>query len=833
MSNNNLNLIEESVSALLHALLYVKKDDFKNLTSTKDLEKFVLLKTDSIISACDDGFRASDFKKLYPIFKGYENKSIELKKSAVVSAIEILNQERSSSDIKEQTKNADDEPDISAKIAYENSVKLLESPVLSILGVGEKLSQTLNKKGISILQDVLFYLPYKYDDMTRIRKISELTVGEAALFHAKIIDFAVVNYGRRRTFEAVVADETGSITLKWFKYNQYLTKNFKRGEMMIVTGVVKHYNFAREMQHPQVKMLSAVDHENIDTKLEDLSGILPVYSETEGLKQYTIRKIVHNAVLNLSSHYLSPLDLSISKELGMPNINEAIKNLHIVDKKEDVEELNSFKSKYHERIIFEEFFYFELALALRKKGRILKRGIKFDNLADCCADLKKVIPFKLTSAQDKVVDEIMADIAAEKPINRLIQGDVGSGKTIVALFALYFAAKNSYQAAIMAPTEILATQHYKNLKKYFDELGISVALLTGSLKKKEREAILEKIASGETKVIIGTHAVIQDSVKMKRLGLVVIDEQHRFGVMQRTTLMKKGGKSKTKTSEERLPHVLIMTATPIPRTLAITVYGDLDVSIIDEMPPGRKPVKTKVYYESQRDTVYKHIAKELKAGNQAYIVYPLVAESDKLELMDATNMSEHLQNDIFPDFKLGLLHGRMKSGDKSDIMLRFKNREIDILVATTVIEVGIDVPSASIMVVEHAERFGLSQLHQLRGRVGRGGVEATCILLAQYKKSEESTRRLKVMEQTNDGFKIAEEDLNIRGPGEMLGTRQSGIPDFQVASLIRDLPILKIARKSAFALIHEDSKLENGINTIIKKELIRRMKGKLELASIG
>ena len=732
-----------------------------------------------------------------------------------------------------KSKKGSDEIKTNHLFDYENSLKILATPVQFISGVGPKLSLALSKKSINTVFDLLHFLPYRYEDLRNIQKIAKLSLGSIAVFTAKVIDFSVVRYGRRTIFEAVVADDTGSITLKWFKYSKYITDRFHRGDTLVISGTVKKYGHAKELHHPEVKKISAMDAASSDEQDDDLTKIRPVYSEIEGLTQYTLRKIMAIAVEKFLPDYFSPLDKLLSDKFGMESAAHAIRNLHLPDKDEDIDHLNSFKSNSHKRMIFDEFFYFEMVLAMRKKGRILKKGILFNYVNGSIDELKKIIPFTLTGAQDRVVQEIATDMSTTKPMNRLIQGDVGSGKTIVALFAIYIATKNSYQAAIMAPTEILATQHYKSLSKLLDKLGIKAALLTGSLKKKERDATLAAIKSGKIQVIIGTHAVIQESVEFCRLGLAIIDEQHRFGVAQRTLLTKKAKAGSDKNGDSENIDVLIMTATPIPRTLAITVYGDLDVSVIDEMPPGRKPVATKVYYEKQRAEVYDVIERELKAGNQAYIVYPLVNESEKMDLMDATNMYEHLSRDIFPDYRLGLLHGRIKSGEKSEIMRAFKERELDILVATTVIEVGIDIPTASIIVVEHAERFGLSQLHQLRGRVGRGDIPAKCVLLAQYARSEESKMRLKVMERTTDGFKIAEEDLKIRGPGEMLGTRQSGMPDFQIASLIRDLPTLRTARKMAFELVHADPKLANGINKIIKTELTKRMKGKLGLASIG
>jgi ATP-dependent DNA helicase RecG len=422
-----------------------------------------------------------------------------------------------------------------------------------------------------------------------------------------------------------------------------------------------------------------------------------------------------------------------------------------------------------------------------------------------------------------VIEEIKADMRNIFSMNRLLQGDVGCGKTVVSMAAMVCACENAYQAAIMAPTEILAEQHYSNIKEWSAMLGLKALLLTGGVKSAEKKSILRKIKSGDADIVIGTHALIQEGVEFRKLGFVVIDEQHRFGVMQRANLKLKGA----------APDVLIMTATPIPRSLAMTVYGDLDISVIDEVPPGKKPIRTKVFYDKSRDKVYEIIRKELEKGNQAFIVYPLVEESEALDLKDATKMAEHLQNDVFPEYRIKLMHGRMKSTEKDKIMADFSEKRADILVSTTVIEVGIDIPGASLMVIEHAERFGLSQLHQLRGRVGRSDIPSYCILVAGYALSDVSRKRLRIMEETNDGFRVAEEDLAIRGPGEFMGTRQSGLPDFRVANIFRDGKILNDARRNAFSLVEKDPCLQAEEHALLKKVLLKKWEGKLTLAKTG
>jgi ATP-dependent DNA helicase RecG len=462
-------------------------------------------------------------------------------------------------------------------------------------------------------------------------------------------------------------------------------------------------------------------------------------------------------------------------------------------------------------------------MALKKRGVALETGISFRTGGSLSQKLLHQLDFKLTRAQERVWDEIKEDLEKPHPMNRLIQGDVGSGKTVVAVLTCLYVIECGYQAAIMAPTEVLAEQHFLSLHRWLEPLGIKVGLLTSGVKGLEREDLHQRIRTGDIHLVIGTHAVIQEAVEFNRLGLAIIDEQHKFGVVQRGLLKKKG----------ESPDVLVMTATPIPRTLAMTIYGDLDVSLIDEMPPGRVPVETKVFPEPARSKVYRIVEDEVRKGRQAFIVYPLVEESEKLDLMDATRMAEHLQKEIFPEFRVGLLHGRLKSDEKEAIMTEVKEGGIHILVATTVIEVGVDIPNASVMVVEHAERFGLSQLHQLRGRIGRGRYPSKCILLAQYRSSEEARVRLRAMEKTTDGFKIAEEDLALRGPGEFFGIRQSGLPDLRVAHLIRDTPVLIEARKEAFRLIQEDPDLVHPAHGGLKDFFSKRWGGRMELATIG
>jgi len=698
----------------------------------------------------------------------------------------------------------------------------LLTPIQYVKGVGPKLAQLFERKGILTVEDALYFLPRSYEDRRNLKKISELKAGGKETGFGEILLSGVALYQnkRKRVFEVVAGDGSGVITLKWFRGNErYLRDRFKKGRKLIFSGEVRWFNYQKEIHHPDVEMVDG----DIEKDYLNFKRIVPIYSETEGLHQRTLRRLMKNVLNGYVDELSSPIPQEILKRQSLIDFQEAFQRVHFPPDGESIETLNLQQSDGHRRIIFDEFFFMELGMALKKRGMELETGISFKAEGLLAGRLLNHLSFQLTHAQERVLAEIKDDMKRPHPMNRLIQGDVGSGKTVVALLAGLYVIESGYQAAIMAPTEVLAEQHYFNLHRWLEPLGIQAALLTSSTKGSEREDLYERIRRGDVPLVIGTHAVIQEAVEFYRLGLAIIDEQHKFGVVQRGLLKKKGEN----------PDVLVMTATPIPRTLAMTLYGDLDVSLIDEMPPGRMPVTTKIFPESARERVYRIVEEEVRKGRQTFIVYPLIEESEKLDLKDATRMADHLQKDVFSDFRIGLLHGRMKSDEKETIMMEFKEGKIQILVATTVIEVGIDIPNASVMVVEHAERFGLSQLHQLRGRIGRGRYPSKCILLAQYRSSQEARVRLRAMEKTTNGFQIAEEDLALRGPGEFFGIRQSGLPDFRVAHIVRDTPILIEARKEAFRLIQEDPGLAHPDHSGIKSTLMKRWKGRLELATIG
>lgn len=705
--------------------------------------------------------------------------------------------------------------------------KNLETPIRCIKGVGPKTVEVLARKGIKTVEDALYILPNRYEDRRQLLSIAELRTGHVEVFFAEVRSAATVtSKGGRSFFEVAATDETGTIILKWFNFNHRFMKDVWRpGRKGVFTGEVTVYGSQREIRHPEVDWVK----DGIDPA-EFMSGdplnfgrIVPVYPLTEGLQQKSMRKILKTVLDDYSSSVETYIPPHILERHSLAPVASALSEVHFPGTSGNIEHYNERATRAHRTLVFDEFFFFQLGLAMKKHDAALEEGIPFQVTHKYTRSLLKLLPFTLTGAQKRVLSEIKEDLARPHPMHRLVQGDVGSGKTVVALMSALLAVENDCQVAIMAPTEILAEQHYLNIHHSCEQMGISVRLLTSRIKGKERTMALDEIASGRVRIVIGTHAVIQESVEFRRLGLGIIDEQHRFGVLQRSIMKKKGLN----------PHILVMTATPIPRTLALTVFGDLSLSVIDEIPAGRSPVVTMLCSESQRFEVYRYIKEEVAAGRQVYVVYPLVEESETSELKAARQMAEHLAAEVFPELRIGLLHGRLEPGEKEKVMCSFKSGEIDILVATTVIEVGVDVPNASVMVVEHAECFGLSQLHQLRGRVGRGSAQSRCILMAGSNISAEAEQRLKIMEDIADGFRIAEADLEMRGPGDFLGTRQAGLPDFRVASIIRDGRLLEEARKEAFALVEQDPGLASRENAKLREEIVRRWGGRLEMAGIA
>lgn len=661
-------------------------------------------------------------------------------------------------------------------------------------------------------EDLFYFFPYKYIDRRRLDSIRGLAPGQRTVVGQVVTSGLVFFRNRRRLFEVILSDGTGAVSLKWFHFYPQMQSRFKKGTTLMVSGPVTHYRHEPQFVHPEVQILNSDLMEEVSAP-----GIIPVYSEIPGLGQRRFRKIIENSFSRFVIEEVLPSE--IIARYQFPEKKEALFQLHFPPPSADVDEWNRAISPAHRREIFEEFFLMELALALKRRGNKQDLGIVFRWTVEAVKESLQKLPFPLTRAQRRVLHEILQDMAQPMPMNRLVQGDVGSGKTVVALLSALVAIQNGYQVALMVPTEILAEQHFRTASELLSCFKIIPALLTGSLTQSEKTKIRSRIRRGLHPLIIGTHAVISEGVEFQNLGLVIIDEQHRFGVLQRQALRAKGK-----------PDVLVMTATPIPRTLAMTVYGDLDVSIIDEMPPGRQPIRTDIVESRERGRLYQLIAQALDRGEQGYIVYPLVEESEKLVLKDADRMYQELKK-IFPDRTLALLHGRVKGEEKEKVFRDFKAGRVGLLVCTTVIEVGVDVPNATLMVIEHADRFGLSQLHQLRGRVGRGEKRSTCILVSDYQKTETAYKRLRVMCETQDGFRIAEEDLKIRGPGDFLGTRQAGLPEFRMANILRDQKILIEARKEAFQLIEQDPDLRHVPQ--LKEGLMIRWKERLALAEVG
>ncbi|WP_429886147.1 ATP-dependent DNA helicase RecG [Geoalkalibacter halelectricus] len=711
--------------------------------------------------------------------------------------------------------------------SYLRSRQLLATPLSHIRGVGPRLQQVLAKANLTTVEDVLYHLPHRYEDRREIRRIAQLRDGRQEVFVGEVLASAetFTPKARKRIYEVVVADGTGQVSLKWFHYRKgWMKKRFAVGTRAVFTGEIKRFGLVREVHHPDAEILGAKSLDQIMAE-DPLSfgRILPVYPLTEGLSQKVARKIFKQVVDQFAPLAVSPIPTDILKRNQILPLAQALAECHWPENPGAHLDLETGPGRARSALVFDEFFFLELGLALKRRGVVLEPGIAFAVTHKYTRPLAQMLPFRLTAAQRRVLGEIKHDMMAPHPMNRLVQGDVGSGKTIVALMAALVAIENHTQVAVVAPTEILAEQHYLQFHGWLEKLGLRAALLSGSLSNKEKSALHEKIRAGEVDLVVGTHAVLQQGVAFQRLGLGIIDEQHRFGVLQRGLLRHKGEN----------PDILVMTATPIPRTLSLTLYGDLALSVIDELPPGRTPVKTRVLSESRREEGYRLIKKALEKGRQAYIVYPLVEESEKSELQAASAAAQALQAEVFPQHRVGLLHGRLKPQEKEAVMAAFKNREIDVLVATTVIEVGIDVPNASVMLVEHAERFGLAQLHQLRGRVGRGAEQSHCLLMQSARCSVDGKRRLEVMAETTDGFRIAEADLEIRGPGEFLGTRQAGLPDFRVANLLRDGRMLEAAREEAFRLAQNPAFLSHAQYADTRQALMDRWGSRLELATIG
>lgn len=683
----------------------------------------------------------------------------------------------------------------------------LNKEIKYVKGIGPKRANKLSKLGIFTVSDLLFYFPRQYEDRNNLRKIFELKDEEKVTIRAIVSSIDTSNVRKGLVITKVgVRDETGFARLVFFN-QEYISSTLKKGDTVFVFGKVKKTSYGIEMSSCEVEQMS--------NNPKSTCGIMPIYPLTYGLTNKELINIVKTVFSNEQIYIKEYLPNKIIQKYKLCSIDFAVKNIHSPTNKE------SLKVALY-RLVFEEFLMLQLGLFLFKNGVTEKSGVKFEKEQNLVKILNS-LPFKLTNAQNRALNEIIDDMNCEKVMNRLVQGDVGSGKTVVALLALANCVLNGYQGALMAPTEILAEQHFISLNETLSPFGINVGLLVGSLTKKQKENVLQRVKENEIDILIGTHALIEDKVEFNNLGIVITDEQHRFGVRQRNKLSEKGYN----------PDILVMTATPIPRTLALILYGDLDISIIDELPPGRQPIETLAVYKDKREKAYNSLVRsEVQKGRQVYIVCPLVEESEAIEAKAAVDLVEELKSEFFSDLRLGLLHGKMKPSEKDETMKKFKNKELDILVSTTVIEVGVNVPNATLMIIENAERFGLAQLHQLRGRVGRGSHKSYCILIYSSK-SEVCSQRMSIMEETTDGFKISEKDLEIRGPGEFFGIRQHGLPELKVANIFKHMKILKIAQQEARYIISEDPKLNNYENEKIKKEILKKFENRLEEISLN
>lgn len=863
--------LKDDIDVLLKPIEFAAKNNFANLEKVKNLHELIL----DFLKKNKNNFNINEKETLILLEKGFlsfNDLQFEEKKKLINDLISFLHidlviekkiektekerkarVDRKIKEVRDEKKGAaektfqeektfdakkfSDEQYVSVTFTDESleqdffkvgtSLQKVLTPVNYVKGVGPKIAEIFKKKNINTIDDLFYFFPTRYEDREKNRKIRDVREGEDVFLEGKILLSGETRYGRRKVYEAILSDGNGTIKLKWFNFRTpYMNKKYTKDVNVKVYGTVKAFGRSLEIIHPDVEFLndSASDENEEEVKLDFdfYNNLIPIYSQTGSLHQKTIRKIMRNLIENHLDQEVSALPIDIINKHSLLPAKKALHALHVPGSYKNEKNI---MARANRSLAFEELFLLEAGLFIKKRNYKKEEGISYSALS---GELKEkffsLLPFDLTGDQKKSIKEIEHDMKEIYPMNRLLQGDVGSGKTIVSFVSALNAKECGYQSAIMAPTEILAEQHYINFKKYEKDLGIKVGFLKSALKKKERNEVLEKLQNGEIDILVGTHALISDDVVFKNLGFIVIDEQHRFGVLQRAKLRNKAG---------ICPDILIMSATPIPRTLSMTLFGDLDVSIIKEMPKGRKPVKTHLYREKESNDVFAHALDELKKGGQVYVVYPLIEESEKSDLKDATSMFEKLKQGFFADYNVELLHGKMKSVEKEKIMADFKDNKVQVLVSTTVIEVGVDVPNANCMIIEHGERFGLSQLHQLRGRVGRGGRESYCYIIAPDFVPKETYIRLKVMERTTDGFLIAEEDMKLRGPGDFFGARQSGIPYFRFIEALTDTSLIKKVREEAFKFMEKDVNLTSDEGKIIKEFLLTKWSSRLDLAETG
>lgn len=685
----------------------------------------------------------------------------------------------------------------------------LDSPVQYIKGIGPKRALYFKRLNIENVKDLLFLIPHRYLDYSTVLKIKDLKINDEATIIGRVHLIEIKKAMRRgEMVNILLKDDTGSIVLRWFNRPD-LKNKFKPGDWLVVSGKVSFF-YNKQFINPLYEIIG-----EDDSGADKSSGtIIPIYPLTEGLGLWDIRRAMNIAVDLCLDEIQETVPQYLLDKHNLPPLKKAIRELHFP---QSVDQAKIAR----QRLVYDEFFFFEMALARRKTMVKNQQGVALKESGILTNKFLQTLKFELTAGQKKVIEEITGDMAKPKPMNRLIQGDVGSGKTVVALYSLLIAVENGYQGAMMVPTEILAEQHYLNHYKILNSLGVKTVLLTSSIKGSNREEIIAQIQSGEAKVIFGTHALIEEDINFKNLGLAIIDEQHRFGVMQRAALVNKGIN----------PHFLVLSATPIPRTLALTLYGDLDISTLTEKPPGRGEIITKLYLENQKTSVYRFITDELQKGRQAFVVCPIIEKSEKLELKSATEAYNEICR-VFPDFPIGLIHGRLGTQERIKIMSDFRNGSIKVLVATTVIEVGVDIPNAAIMLILHPERFGLAQLHQLRGRIGRGAEKSYCFLLLSKFVAQETYERISFFEKNNDGFALAKKDMQLRGPGEILGKRQHGLPDIKIGDLELDQEILIWARDDAFAVVNQDPEIKLPEHYPIKR-YFKEFRDREELLRIG
>ena len=822
--------LHQLVQRLARPIAFASRDTYAHLSSVKNLGPFV---SHQVVQALADHIYLphieTELLALRELFADFDQQSDALEQQRRLTAAKRILDRLSAAERPWAVRGPRGSGPPSSVIAPPREGLLWNLPVQFVRGVGPKRAGLLERLGIVTVEDALWFLPWRYEDRSVVTPIARLTPGVESTICGIILACSVTRtYRRRMTLVRVrIHDDTGTLPVLYFN-QPYLEEIFTPGTRVMMSGRVTTGRGGwtdLQMESPQYEVIGEAD----DAVLH-VGRIVPIYHETKGVTSRQIRSLMKVVLDEYLPAAEELVPVGMQRKYGFPGIHTAFAEVHFPPTGTDPIALDRRTTPAHQRLAFEECLVLELALAMRQRSvKEDRNGIRFDVETPLIGELGKRLPFQLTAAQQRVLSDIRRDMEVARPMNRLVQGDVGCGKTIVALHAMLMACGSGYQAALMAPTEILAEQHYLNLRDLIHDLGLTCVLLKSSGPAKAKAAVLQQIQTGEAKIVVGTHALIQKNVQFNQLGLAVVDEQHKFGVLQRKTLLEKG----------LHPDVLVLTATPIPRTLAMTVYGDLDVSVIDALPPGRRPIQTWLFAGSQRRRAYQVVHDQLAAGRQGYIVYPLVEESEKTDLAAAVQAAERLQAYDFSQHCVGLLHGRMKSEEKAQTMAAFKAGRIHVLVATTVIEVGVDVPNATVMLIEHADRFGMAQLHQLRGRVGRGTEASYCLLVAtaplpSYPATPSVARqRLEVLVRTTDGFEIAEEDLRIRGPGEFFGVRQWGIPEFRAAQLIRDRVLLEQARAEAFALIRRDPHLMAPTSQALRAVTLRRWKDKLDLGGIS